>query len=191
MPVPPFPHMPERQLGAREFTKRAVALACWCYAVWLLLTATLTLEQLLFGAVISTAVGCVLAPLGEVAGPWRLLRPRAFIALVALLATALGRMLLANLRLAKRVWSPSLPLADGMVIVSTRERTAAGLTAVGLITSSIVDNQIVDLDPERGELQYHAVDVTGMSADTPERNREGVNAPIERRLRAFRKDRDD
>ncbi len=33
-------------------------------------------------------------------------------------------------------------------------RGAGGLTAVGLMTSVVVDNQLVDLDPSRGQLQY-------------------------------------
>src|ERR1700722_20900803 len=34
----------------RELTRRAAALFCWAYAVWVLLTWTRTAEQLLFGA---------------------------------------------------------------------------------------------------------------------------------------------
>ena len=48
---------------------RLVGLFCWAFGVWVLLTWTLTAEQLLIGAVVALAVAVALAPLGEVAGP--------------------------------------------------------------------------------------------------------------------------
>ena len=59
-------------------------------------------------------------------------------------------------------------------------RTDGGLTAVGLITSVIVDNQLIDLDRSRHELQYHAVAVT---TEDPEENSKQMNAPVERQLK--------
>ena len=155
------------------------ALACWCYLVWILLTWTRTAEQLLIGAGVSLAVGIALAPLGKVAGPWRLLLPRNALAAVRLLATAAVRIPVANVRLAARIWRPSRPLRSGMVVVPTREHSDLGLTTVGLVTSLIVDNQIVDLDRRRHLLQYHAVDVPEGS---PEDKRAAINEPVERCL---------
>jgi multicomponent Na+:H+ antiporter subunit E len=144
--------------------RRVAALFCWAYLVWVLLTWTLTLEQLLFGAAFALAVAVVLAPLGEVAEPWQLLRRRRLAATAALLLLAARRIVLANLRLSRLIWDPRLrlrdgPLRSGMIIVPTQARSAGQLTAVGLITSVIVDNQLTDLDPSRAELQYHAVEV--------------------------------
>ena len=156
-----------------------LALASWCYLVWILLAWTRTAEQLLVGAGVSLAVGIALAPLGKVAGPWRLLVPRNALAAVRLLATAAVRIPLANLRLAARIWRPSRPLRSGMVVVPTRERSDLGLATVGLVTSLIVDNQIVDLDRRRHLLQYHAVDVPEGS---PEDKRAAINEPVERCL---------
>lgn len=168
-----------------EFVRRAFALACWCYLVWVLLTWTRTAEQLLFGAGISLAVGLALAPLGPVAGPWRLLVPRNAAAALKVLATALVRIPVANVRLAARIWRPSRPLRSGMVVVPTRERDDLELTTVGLVTSLIVDNQIVDLDRRRHLLQYHAVDVPEGSAQD---KRAAVNGPVERCLEGLRND---
>ena len=159
-------------------------LACWCYLVWILLTWTRTAEQLLVGAVISLAVGLALAPLGKVPGPWRLLVPRNALAALKVLFTALIRVPVANVRLAKRIWSPSLPLRSGMVIVPTHERSDLGLTTVGLVTSLIVDNQIVDLDRRRHQLQYHAVDVPGGGRRAA---RAAINEPVERCLEGLRR----
>jgi multicomponent Na+:H+ antiporter subunit E len=66
-----------------------------------------------------------------------------------------------------------------MVVVPTGARTDGELAAVGLLTSLIVDNQIVDLDRERHELQYHAVDVP---PPDPDQARAGINEPVERFL---------
>lgn len=164
---------------------RILALTCWCYLVWILVTWTRTAEQLLFGAGISLLVGVALAPLGRVAGPWRLLVPRNARAALRVLATAVVKIPVANVRLAARIWWPSRPLRSGMVVVPTRERTDLGLTTVGLVTSLIVDNQIVDLDRRRSVLQYHAVDVP---EGGPEQKRSAINEPIERCLEGLRTD---
>ncbi len=161
---------------------RVVGLFCWAFGVWVLLTWTLTAEQLLFGAFVALAVALALAPLGEVAGPWRLLRPRALAGGLWLLVAAAGRVLVANLRLSRRIWDPRRPLSSGMVITPTRERQDWGLTAVGLISSLIVDNQLVDLDRRAHELQYHAVAVP---EGGPEQVRQHVNGPVEDLLKPF------
>ena len=164
--------------------RRVLALFCWAFGVWVLLTWTLTLEQLLFGAAIALTVAVALAPLGEVAGPWQLLTPRRLAAAAALLALAGRRIVVANLRLSALIWNPRRPLRSGMVVVATRERSAGGLTAVGLITSVIVDNQLVDVDRGAAQLQYHAVQVPDGG---PEKARAQINGPVERLLTGFRR----
>jgi multicomponent Na+:H+ antiporter subunit E len=155
---------------------RALTLAAWAFAVWFLLTWTATVEQLIFGGALALTVGIAMAPLGEVVKPWRLLDPRRLLAVIQLLVAASVRVVRANLSLAHRIWAPSRPLSSGMVIVATELDTDAGLAATGLLTSLIVDNQIVDIDRTRHLLQYHAVAV-------PEGSRQAragsINAPIE------------
>jgi multicomponent Na+:H+ antiporter subunit E len=158
---------------------RVIALGIWCFAAWLVLTWMFTFEQLAFGVAISLAAALALAPLGPVARPWLVADPRRLLGVLRLALTVLGQMVVANLRLSRRIWSPSLPLRSGMVIVPTEERTDGGLTAVGLITSLVVDNQIVDLDRERRLLQYHAVSVP---EGGPDEVREAINGPVERLL---------
>src|SRR5690348_11836609 len=96
---------------------------------------------------------------------------------------AAGRVLLANLRLARRIWDPRRPLTSGMVITPTRERTDWGLAATGVISSLIVDNQITDLDAHAHELQYHAVEVPGGGQD---KAYQVINGPVEDLLEPFR-----
>ena len=158
---------------------RVVYTGVWAYAVWLVITWTATAEQLIFGAVLSLLVGVALAPLGDVAAPWRVFDPRRALALATLLATCLVRIVRANVSLARRILSPSRPLASGMVIVPTTMRTDSEIGATGLVTSLIVDNQIIDVDADRHLLQYHAVSVP--EGDYRQRA-EQINAPIERLL---------
>lgn len=154
-------------------------LATWCLLVWVLVTWTATLEQAAFGIAVSIAVAALLAPLGPVVPPWRLLAPATAKAAASLLATSLVRIAVANARLAARIWSPRRPLRSGMVIVPTGQHSEFGLTVVGLVTSAVVDNQLVDLDRRRGELVYHAVSVPDGG---PARARELINGPVERFL---------
>jgi multicomponent Na+:H+ antiporter subunit E len=160
---------------------RAVGLAAWAYLTWLLLTWTATAEQLLVGAVTALVVGAALAGLGPVVAPWQLLAPRRVWPLGRLAGSAAGRVARANVALAIRIWRPSLPLRSGMIVLPTRARTDGELAATALITSLIVDNQIVDLDRSRDELQYHAVAIPPGSR---EERAESVNAPVERLVAA-------
>ncbi len=136
---------------------RALTLSLWCLAVWVLLTWTATAEQAAFGVGIALTVGIALAPLGDVVRPWRLASPRVLWRLIALTGFVVGQIARANATLAWRVWQRRPPLHTGFVIVPTALRSDAGLTAVGLLSSLIVDNQIIDVDRGRHELLYHAV----------------------------------
>ncbi len=162
------------------------AIFCWAFLVWVLLTWTLTAEQLLFGALVAALVAVALASLGGSAGPWLLLHPGRLAGSAWLLAVTACRVVMSNVRLARRIWAPRRPLTSGMVIAATRERRPGGLTAVGLMTSLVVDNQLVDLDPSRGQLQYHAVAVP---AGGPDEAAEATNLPAERLLRPLCRDR--
>jgi multicomponent Na+:H+ antiporter subunit E len=155
----------------------------WTYAGWIILTWTRTAEQLLFGALASAAVATALRPLGPVLEPWRLLDPRRLFFIVRIAVYVLIKMVRANLSLSRRIWSPTRPLRPGMVVVPTSAKGDGELTAVGLLTSLIVDNQIVDVDRSRSELQYHAVWV---DSDDPVANRGKINGPLEQLLLRLR-----
>jgi multicomponent Na+:H+ antiporter subunit E len=157
----------------------AVAIWVWCMVAWTLLTWSASVEQLLTGALVSAAVAGCLSRLGGAVRPWRLLYPSRLRRLLALAGTVLWQSLRASARLALRAWSPGPPVRPGMLVVPTGARTAAEHTAVGLLSSLVVDNQLVDVDPERHTLQYHAVWVSDVDRQA---NRRRINGPIERWL---------
>jgi len=158
---------------------RLLALTAWGFLTWLLLTWTATVEVLLAGAVIALATACVLAPLGGVVRPWVLLRPRRLLGLARLTALAAGAVVRANLQLSRLIWQRHPRLRTGMVIAPTRVSTDGGFAAVGLLTSLIVDNQVVDADPDGHELLYHVL-------QRPSGGRAGayeaINGPVEHRI---------
>jgi multicomponent Na+:H+ antiporter subunit E len=156
--------------------RRWLALFLWTYAGWIVLTWTRTAEQLLFGAVASGFIALACVPLGGVMAPWRVLDPGRAWVLMRIAGVVLVNIVKANLSLSRRIWSPSRPLRPGMVVVPTTVRSEGALTAVGLLTSLIVDNQIVDLDRRTNELQYHAVWVTTADGQA---NRARMNGPLE------------
>jgi multicomponent Na+:H+ antiporter subunit E len=157
--------------------RRVVAMFCWAFLVWVLLTWTSMAETVVVGVLVAAAVAVALAPLGDVIRPWLVLDPRRLALLARLGVVAACRVAAANVRLALRVWAPSRPLRSGMVVAATRESSPCGLTTVGLLTSVIVDSQLVDVDRFGHRLHYHAVAVPD---GDPERVRDAINGPIER-----------
>lgn len=166
--------------------QNVVACSVWAYAVWILLTWTATAEQLIFGAAVAVTVGAALAPLGPVITPWRAFAPVRIFAWVRLLVGSGGQIFLANFKLARRIWGPRSRLRTGMIVVPTRARSDGEVAAVGLVSSLIVDNQLVDLDRSEARLQYHAVEVP---PDDAEQRYEQVNGPTERRILEITQDR--
>lgn len=144
-----------------------------------MMTWEFTVEQVAFGVGIAVLVGLGLAPLGSAGRPWRPPRVRTLVAGLGLARLFTGKLVMANVKLARRVWLPSRPLRSGMVVADTTQRSPGGLAAVGVITSLIVDNQLVDLDRHRHELQYHTVTVP--TRDEPP-VRATINGPVERLL---------
>lgn len=119
----------------------------------------------------------VVSPLGPVARPWLLADLRCLGRVVVLAGICLVRIVRANVMLARRVWSPSLPLRSGMLVFPTKMKSDGAVTAVALVSSVIVDNQIVDMEP--GRVQYHAIWV---ESTDPEEAYEAINGSLERLL---------
>jgi multicomponent Na+:H+ antiporter subunit E len=157
---------------------RLLALWCWAELTWTLLTFTASIEQIVTGFVVSVAVALACAPLGSVAGPCALLRPRRIVPILVLAGAVAWRVVAANIALSRLIWS-GRPPHSGMLVVPTAARSDAEVAATGLLTSLIVNAQLVDVDRHRCQMQYHAVTVESLDAD---RNRATINGPIEDRV---------
>lgn len=182
----PASHKRERHGPRRDNNSplaRWAAYWPWCYLSWLAITWDKSAEQIVFGAVASVIVAAALTPLGPALQPWLLLDPRRWWVLLRTAVYVLAHLAAANVSLARRIWSPSRPLKPGMVIVPTQARSDGELTALAMLTSLIVDNQIVDLDRRSHQLQYHAV---WCGSPKPQDNRAKINGPLERLLARLR-----
>jgi multicomponent Na+:H+ antiporter subunit E len=144
-------------------SRTVAALVVWGYGVWTLLTWTATVEFLVAGVLVASACALVSALLGRATAPWALLSPRRLTAELRLGWTLLVRVTIANIGMARRIWTPRLPVHTGIVEVTSRSRDTTRMAATGLLTSLVVDNQVVDLDPSTKETLYHCVDVPAES----------------------------
>jgi multicomponent Na+:H+ antiporter subunit E len=169
----------ETRRRRRVLATHAVTVFGLCYLVWNLLIWTLTLEVLTVGAFVCLLVTAAMLPLLADTGTIRV-TPGRVVRTFELGLLAAGKMVLANLQLARRIWAPSRPIKSGMVVVPTRVRSDAGLCAVGVLTSLIVDNQIVDVNRARNKLLYHSIVVP-----EPDQAYDEINGPVDRRVAAM------
>lgn len=166
----------QRSRRRRTLIAHGASVFALCYFVWTLLTWTVTLENLVVGAAVSVLVTAAMLPLLADTGTIRI-TPRKMARALVLGALVARNIVVANVVLARRIWSPSRPIRTGMVVVPTKVRSDAGLCAVGVITSLIVDNQIIDVDRARHTMLYHAIVVPDADAAYDE-----VNGPVDRRI---------
>jgi multicomponent Na+:H+ antiporter subunit E len=136
-----------------------LSLFCWCLPLWLLLSGTVSTEVLVTGVAVAVFSTWVLVPLGGVRGPSALLRPKRVLPVAKLAGTLSWQVCRANLVMARRVWSREPPPRTGMVVVTTQARGLGPVAAVGLLTSLVVDNQVVDVDLASNQMLYHCLDV--------------------------------
>lgn len=170
-------HTHEPPRGPGELAQRWFALLGWDFCTWLLLTGTTTRDSMLSGLVVSGIVALALAPLGRVVGPWTVVSPTRIGPELKLAGRVLVGVTAANLDLVRRTWTlPRPDVTPGMVIVPTRARSDGELTAVGTLTSLVVDNQFVDVDRSTHELLFHCIAVP---QGGPEERREEINAKVE------------
>ena len=135
--------------------RRRLHVGAWALITWLVLTWTVSAQQVVAGVVIAVGAAFALAPLAPVAAPWSVLAPSRAWRVLAIAGDCAVRIVEANVVLARRIWDPRLPIRTGMLVFPTPLRSEGALGAAGILSSLVVDNQIVDL--ETGHLQYHAI----------------------------------
>lgn len=91
----------------------------------------------------------------------RLLDPRRWGWAVAFVAVLVGHVVLANLDVARRVLSPSLPIRPGIVKIRTGLVSDAGRTLLANAITLTPGTLTVDVGSEPGVLYVHWIDVEG------------------------------
>lgn len=149
---------------------------------WLLLTGSLDPQELTAGLLVALAVAVLTAGRRPLMAGIRLVpgAPLAFLLYLVSLARAL---VLANLDMARRVLTPSLPIRPALVHINTSLRSELGrLTLANSIT---LTPGTLTVDVEHDTLTVHWVDCppgTDMQAATEE-----IAGGFERHLRGFLK----
>ena len=155
---------------------RWLSIWAWTYLVWIILTWSKAPEQLSFGAVAAAVVATLLAPPRTGRSAMGPPKSSPVGCLGACRSLRSGEHDRREFLSSCRILSRSRPLRPGMVVVPTEMKTEGELKAVGVLMSLIVDNQIVDLDRKRNELQYHGV---RLETGDPAVNRSQINGPLE------------
>lgn len=147
--------------------------------VWLLLTAPFSLQELVLGAVVALIVGLLptgaLELLAEVKTT-----PRAIAAAVVYLFVFLSELVKANIDVAFRVLSPSLPIKPGIIRITTRLRSKLGRTLLANSITLTPGTITVDLDGE--DLYIHWIQVADSDVEGATRR---IAGKFERYLEVF------
>ncbi len=147
---------------------------------WLLLAGSLVGQELLAGLLVATAVTVLSAGREPILAGIRL-TPRAPVAFVLYLSWLGRALVLANLDMARRVLTPSLPIRPAMVHINTSLRSELGRLALANSITLTPGTLAVDIEGDR--LTVHWVDCppgTDMQAAT-----DTIAGGFERYLRGF------
>ena len=154
-----------------------VALAAWCLLSW-----SVSPQHLIVGAVVSLIVAIAVGDL-FVSRPHLMTHPIRYLNLVFVYAPLLAwECVKANFDVAYRVLNPALPVRPGIVRIATSLRSETGLTFLANSITLTPGTMTVDLDPEKGLLYIHWINVT--SEDPKERAHRiaGRFEPVLRRI---------
>lgn len=154
----------------------------FAFVFWLLLVGTLSQQELIAGLLVAAAVAAMNADRAPILAGLRV-APLAPLAFARYLATLLLALLRANLDLARRVLTPSLPIRPAMVRVSTSLRSDLGRLVLANSITLTPGTLSVDVDDD--VVTVHWIDCppgTDLESATA-----AIAADFERHLRGFLK----
>jgi multicomponent Na+:H+ antiporter subunit E len=126
-----------------------------CWIAWLLLAGSLQLQEVLAGGVVALLVTLVSAPrLGVFAGVR--MTPAAPLHLLGFMLVFLRALVVANVDMARRVLSPSLPIRPAVVEVETGLQSALGRLLLSSAITLTPGTLTVDVQGQR--LIVHWID---------------------------------
>jgi multicomponent Na+:H+ antiporter subunit E len=162
--------------------QHAVLVFVLSWVAWLLLAGTLSPDEILVGAVAALMVTLISGAHLDVYTGVRF-TPMAFVHLAGFLAVFLRALLYANIDMARRVLSPSLPIRPAMVQVETQLESALGKL---LLTNAItLTPGTLSVDVHDKQLTVHWVDCPpGLDMEGKTRV---IVSGFERHLRGFLK----
>lgn len=133
----------------------APLLSAGLLVMWLLLNQSLSLGQVLLGAVVAVVMPLLMAPLRPAAGPLR--QPRLLLRLILHVG---GDVLTSALAVARGVLRASRQAPrGGFVVVPLDLRNPHGLAALAVITTVVPGTVWCELAPDRSALLLHVFDL--------------------------------
>ena len=167
----------EQELEATPFHFLSVFVIS--FLTWLVLTGSVQLIDLLWGAVASVLVARFAYRLVAFDLPKWTSSPRRWLAFFSLLWELNRQLIKQNISLSLRVLNPKLPIRPGIVAVPTVLRGDVELTLLGSLITLTPDTVTVDIDQLNGIIYVHWIDV---QAAAPQEVRRLISADFEEKI---------
>ena len=141
---------------------RKILLILFSFAVWLLLTWTLNLQNLIVGGVASVIVGIIFGNI-FVEEPMKVLQPQRWFWFILYTPVFLWELTKANFDVAYRVLHPKMPISPGIVKVKTKIKSEMG--RVFLANSITLTPGTFTIDIKDEYLYIHWINVRYQDVD--------------------------
>ena len=155
---------------------RLIFTIIFLFAIWILLTGSLRYDELITGFFVSVVVALFTGPLFTRRGIYHL-HPKRLWGKLVYLFVFLIELVKANVDVAKRVLSPSLPINPGIVRVKTK--LTEDMDKLWLANSITLTPGTMTLDIKGDELFIHWIDV---QETDPDKAGEIIKGAFERHL---------
>ncbi len=131
-------------------------------SIWLVANASLAMDVILIGVVVSTILAL---PLSVFAGAFSEIRltPKALLYYFRYLGVFLWELLLANMNVARIVFSPKIDIHPGIVQIHTRLKSRTGRLVLANSITLTPGTLVVDIDDD--VLYVHWIDVTTQDSE--------------------------
>jgi len=130
-----------------------------CFVLWLLLSGSFAPVDLLWGVVVCTGVTALTYRFTAFGAPRWMRSARGWWAFLKLLAEFVRQILVQNITLSWRVFSPTMPIKPGIVAVPYTIRGDVPLTILSSLITLTPDTVVVDVDQQKNILYIHWIDV--------------------------------
>jgi multicomponent Na+:H+ antiporter subunit E len=136
-----------------------------CAVLWLLLTGSFAAVDLLWGLVVCLGVTSLSYRFVAFGAPRWMRHPRKWGAFLALAWEFTKQIIVQNISLSMRVFSPQIPIKPGIVAVPYRIRRDVPLTFLISLVTLTPDTVVIDVDEAKSILYIHWIDVKTTEAD--------------------------
>jgi multicomponent Na+:H+ antiporter subunit E len=130
------------------------------FLVWMLLIGNFNPVEVLWGAFVSLGIAALTYRFAAIDVPMWTLKPRAWLALVALIIEFVRQIIVQNITLSLRVFRPKMPIRPGIVAVPTSLKSDISLTILGSLMTLTPDTVTLDVDQQNGIIYVHWIDVS-------------------------------